>query len=91
MAQAAGFYPPGTYVKLANGETGAVGAARRARQHTLGHQHSGQGWRGPGQVGMQGNHHTGDHDCVTAITAENVRVTVNIDKVRKARERIREL
>jgi HD-GYP domain-containing protein (c-di-GMP phosphodiesterase class II) len=90
MAQAAGFYPPGTYVKLANGET-ALSVQRGERANM------------PWVISILDKDGValGKWVCkatttpattiASAITAENVRVTVNIDKVRKARERIREL
>ncbi len=90
MAQAAGFYPPGTYVKLANGET-AVAVQRGERANT------------PWVISILDKDGValGKWLCketttpattiASAVTAENVRVTVSIDKVRKARERIREL
>jgi hypothetical protein len=90
MAQAAGFYPPGTYVKLANGET-ALSVQRGDRANT------------PWVISILDKDGValGKWVCketttptttiASAITAENVRVTVNIDKVRKARERIQRL
>ncbi len=88
MAQAAGFYPPGTYVKLANGET-AVSVQRGERANTP--------WvisildKDGVPLGKAPCKETTTPACTIAsgVTAENVRVTLNIDKVRKARERIR--
>ena len=90
MAQAAGFYPPGTYVMLANGET-AMSVQRGARANT------------PWVISILDKDGvalskwvckettTPATTIASAVTAENVRVTVNIDKVRKARERIKNL
>jgi HD-GYP domain-containing protein (c-di-GMP phosphodiesterase class II) len=90
MAQAAGFYPPGTYVMLANGET-AMSVQRGARANT------------PWVISILDKDGvalskwvckettTPATTIASAVTAENVRVTVNIDKVRKARERIQNL
>jgi hypothetical protein len=90
MAQAAGFYPPGTYVKLANGET-ALSVQRGARANTP--------WvisildKDGVALGKTPCKETTTPACTiaAAVTAENVRVTISIDKVRKARERIRAL
>lgn len=90
MAQAAGFYPPGTYVVLANGET-ALSVQRGGRANTP--------WVIPildkngVALGRWVCKETTAPACTiaSAITPENVRVTVNIDKVRKARESIRKL
>lgn len=90
MAQAAGFYPPGTYVKLANGET-ALSVQRGERANT------------PWIISILDKDGValGKWVCketttpattiASAVTVENVRVTVNIDKIRKARERIHRL
>jgi HD-GYP domain-containing protein (c-di-GMP phosphodiesterase class II) len=90
MAQAAGFYPPGTYVKLANGET-AMSVQRGERANT------------PWVISILDKDGValGKWVCketttpattiASAVTAENVRVTFNIDKVRKAREKCRNL
>lgn len=87
MAQAVGFYPPGTYVKLANGEI-AVAVQRGQRANT------------PWVISIVGNDAIplAKYECKTtsdprtAITMpvnfENIKVAVSIDKVRKARERI---
>jgi HD-GYP domain-containing protein (c-di-GMP phosphodiesterase class II) len=90
MAQAAGFYPPGTYVKLANGET-ALSVQRGERANTP--------WvisildKDGVALGKTPCKETTTPACTiaAAVTAENVRVTLSIDKVRKARERIRGL
>lgn len=90
MAQAAGFYPPGTYVVLANGET-ALSVQRGGRANTP--------WVIPildkngVALGRWVCKETTTPACTiaSAITPENVRVTVNIDKVRKARDSIRKL
>jgi HD-GYP domain-containing protein (c-di-GMP phosphodiesterase class II) len=90
MAQAAGFYPPGTYVKLANGET-ALSVQRGERANTP--------WvisildKNGVALGKTPCKETTTPACTiaSAVTAENVHVTLSIDKVRKARERIRML
>jgi HD-GYP domain-containing protein (c-di-GMP phosphodiesterase class II) len=87
MAQAVGFYPPGTYVKLANGEI-AVAVQRGERANT------------PWVISIVGSDamHMAKYQCIstteprTAISApvnfEKIKVTVSADKVHKARERI---
>ncbi len=87
MAQAVGFYPPGTYVKLANGEI-AVAVQRGERANT------------PWVVSIVGNDaiplaqyvcksSTQPRDAITApVNFEKIKVVVNADKVQKARERI---
>ncbi len=87
MAQAVGFYPPGTYVRLANGET-ALSVKRGGRANI------------PWVVSILDKDgialanwvckETTTPACTiaSAVTAENVRVVVNVDKVRKAREGI---
>jgi HD-GYP domain-containing protein (c-di-GMP phosphodiesterase class II) len=90
MAQAAGFYPPGTYVKLANGET-AVSVQRGARANTP--------WVIP--ILDKDGVALGKQVCketttpattiAAAVTAENMRVTLSLDKVRKARTQIKDL
>ena len=90
MAQAAGFYPPGTYVKLANGET-AVSVQRGERANTP--------WvisildKDGVALGKTPCKETNNpaYTIAAGVTAENVHVTLSIDKVRKARERIRVL
>jgi HD-GYP domain-containing protein (c-di-GMP phosphodiesterase class II) len=90
MAQAAGFYPPGTYVKLANGET-ALSVQRGERANTP--------WVIP--ILDKDGVAIGKHVCkqtttpattiAAAVTAENMRVTLSLDKVRKARAGIKSL
>ena len=87
MAQAVGFYPPGTYVKLANGEI-AVAVQRGERANT------------PWVISIVGSDAMplAKYECKstaeprTAITMpvnfEKIKVAVNPDKVHKARERI---
>jgi hypothetical protein len=90
MAQAAGFYPPGTYVKLANGET-ALSVQRGARANTP--------WVLPilDKNGVAIAHHlckettTPATMIAAAASAENMRVTLDIHKVRKARAAIKGL
>ena len=90
MAQAAGFYPPGTYVKLANGET-AVSVQRGARANTP--------WVIP--ILDKDGVALGKHDCketttpaytiAAAVATENVRVTLSVERIRKARAGIKGL
>ena len=90
MAQAAGFYPPGTYVKLANGET-ALSVQRGERANTP--------WVIP--ILDKDGVALGKHICketttpattiASAVTVENVRVTLSAEKVRKARVGIKGL
>lgn len=87
MAQAAGFYPPGSYVRLINGET-AVSVQRGARANT------------PWVIGIADARGVARVRYVCLDTAqpglaiqapvhfEAVRVTVSADKVRRARARI---
>ncbi|QTN26524.1 hypothetical protein HZ993_14450 [Rhodoferax sp. AJA081-3] len=84
MAQAAGFYPPGTYVKLANGET-ALSVQRGERANTP--------WVIPvlDKDGVAIAKHlckqttTPATTIAAAVSAESMRVTLSVDKVRKAR------
>ena len=84
MAQAAGFYPPGTYVKLANGET-ALSVQRGERANTP--------WVIPilDKNGVALAKHmckettTPAYAIAAAVAAEGMRVTLSVDKVRKAR------
>jgi hypothetical protein len=88
IAQAVGFYPPGSYMQLANGET-AVSVQRGERANTP--------WVVPilDKDGMPIAKYVG-HNTATepayaitgAVNFEKVRVTVHGDKVRQARERI---
>jgi HD-GYP domain-containing protein (c-di-GMP phosphodiesterase class II) len=90
MAQAAGFYPPGTYVKLANGET-ALSVQRGERANTP--------WVIP--ILDKNGVALGKQQCketttpaftiVTAVAVEDVKVTLSIEKVRKARIGIKSL
>jgi hypothetical protein len=87
MAQAVGFYPPGTYVKLANGEI-AVSVQRGERANT------------PWVISIVGsdaiplakyqcNSTTEPRTAITApVNFDKIKVTVSADKVQKARERI---
>lgn len=84
MAQAAGFYPPGTYVKLANGET-ALSVQRGERANTP--------WVIPilDKDGVALAKHickettTPAYTIAAAVAAESMRVILSLDKVRKAR------
>lgn len=90
MAQAAGFYPPGTYVKLANGET-ALSVQRGERANT------------PWVIAVLDKNGValGTYVCketttpanfiASAVTVENIRVTLNTERVRRAREKIHSL
>lgn len=90
MAQAAGFYPPGTYVKLANGET-ALSVQRGERANTP--------WVIP--ILDKDGVALGKHVCketttpattiASSVTVQNVRVTLSVEKVRKARAGIKGL
>ncbi|MGI9133480.1 MAG: HD-GYP domain-containing protein [Rhodoferax sp.] len=87
MAQAVGFYPPGSYVKLQNGEI-AVSVERGARANT------------PWVVSIIDRHGmpTSRYACrettstaqaiAHAVQFESVRVNVSVEKVRRARDRI---
>lgn len=85
MAQAAGFYPPGSYVLLANGET-AVSVQRGERANTP--------WVIPilDKDGIALSRYgckettTPAHAIAAAVAVEKIKVTVSLDKVRKARE-----
>lgn len=87
MAHVLGFYPPGTYVLLRTGEV-AVAVQRRAKATTP--------WVIPvvDRSGMPlASYHCRDtSDPVYAITApvsfHKMRVTIALDKVRRARERL---
>lgn len=87
MAQAVGFYPPGSYVRLANGET-AVVAQRGVRANTP--------WVvsivGKDAIAVARYHCVSTTDARYAVTAavsfDSVKVAVSADKVQKARERI---
>lgn len=90
MAQAAGFYPPGTYVRLANGET-AVSVQRGARANTP--------WvisildKDGMALGKLVCKETSTPACTiaAAVPREDVRVILGLDKVRKAREKVKYL
>ena len=87
MAQAVGFYPPGSYVLLANGET-AVSVQRGQRANTP--------WviSIVDKVSMPISHYicrdstTAQYAIQAPVTFDAIRVTVSADKVRRARERI---
>ena len=88
IAQAVGFYPPGSYMQLANGET-AVSVQRGERANTP--------WVIPilDKDGMPIAKYVGRNTATdpayaiaTAVNFEKVRVTINSEKVRQARERI---
>ena len=87
MAQAVGFYPPGSYVMLANGDTG-VSVQRGVRANTP--------WVIPllDKDGMPVSRYEcldttmAAHTIASAVSFEKVRVHVNVEKVRRARDRI---
>jgi HD-GYP domain-containing protein (c-di-GMP phosphodiesterase class II) len=87
MAQSVGFYPPGSYVKLLNGEI-AVAAQRGERANTP--------WviSVVGKDGMPISNYVCKNTAESAnaisgpVLFEAVKVMVNGDKVRRARERI---
>jgi hypothetical protein len=87
MAQAVGFYPPGSYVQLVNGEV-AVSVQRGARANTP--------WviSVVDKAGMPVVKYqcidTADaaHSIASAVTFDKVKATVSADRVKKARERI---
>lgn len=87
MAQAVGFYPPGSYVLLSNGET-AVSVKRGARANTP--------WVMP--ILDKNSLPITKYQCkdtsqpeweiASAVNFEKVRVTLNVEKARQARDRI---
>ena len=87
MAQAVGFYPPGSYVLLANGDT-AVAAQRGLRANTP--------WviSIADKDNMPITHYVcrdssePQYTIQTPVTFESVRVVVQPERVRRARERI---
>lgn len=87
MAQAVGFYPPGTYVKLVNGEI-ALSVQRGERANTP--------WVisiiGSDAIPLAAYHCKSTAEARYAISGpvnfQKIKVTVNADKVHKARERI---
>lgn len=87
MALAIGFYPPGTYVRLASGST-AVVIRRGQRANTP--------WVVPmvDKEGMPTVRYqpldTGkpEHAITATVNSDQVRVTVNLDKIRSTRERL---
>ena len=87
MAQAVGFYPPGSYVLLVNGET-AVSVQRGQRANTP--------WvisivdkdSMPINTYIPRDSTLPQYAIQTPVTFENIRVTVQAEKVRRARERI---
>jgi HD-GYP domain-containing protein (c-di-GMP phosphodiesterase class II) len=90
MAQAASFYPPGTYVRLANGETGvSVQRGARANMPWVISILDKDGIALGKWVCKETN--TPATTIAAAVPAEQVRVTLDPDKVRKARDKIRNL
>lgn len=87
MAQAVGFYPPGSYVLLANGEV-AVSVQRGQRANTP--------WvisivdkdSMPISLYLCRDSSTAPYTIQTPMTFDAIRVAVSADKVRRSRERI---
>jgi HD-GYP domain-containing protein (c-di-GMP phosphodiesterase class II) len=87
MAQAVGFYPPGSYVQLTNGET-AVAVRRGERANTP--------WvisildKDAMPITRYAAKNTAEpaHAIEAPVNFEKVRVTVNLEKVRRVTERL---
>ena len=87
LAQAVGFYPPGSYVLLANGET-AVSAQRGQRANTP--------WvisvldkdSMPVTAYVCRDSSQAAYAIQSPVTFDKLRVAIQADKVRRARERI---
>jgi hypothetical protein len=89
MASAIGFFPPGSYVQLTNGDT-ALCVRRGAQANTP--------WVVPilDHSGMPYGHFTaydasrmhGTHGVAQAVNFEKVRVRLNLEKIRRARDRV---
>lgn len=89
MASAIGFFPPGSYVQLTNGDT-ALCVRRGAQANTP--------WVVPivDHNGMPYGHFTaydasrtdGKHGIAHAVNFEKVRVSLNLEKIRRARDRV---
>ena len=87
LAQAVGFYPPGSYVMLANGET-AVSAQRGQRANTP--------WvisvldkaSMPVTAYVCRDSSQAAYAIQSPVTFDKLRVAIQVDKVRRARERI---
>ena len=89
MASAIGFFPPGSYVRLTNGDT-ALCVRRGAQANTP--------WVVPivDHNGMPYGHFTaydasrtdGKHGIAHAVNFEKVRVSLNLEKIRRARDRV---
>jgi hypothetical protein len=87
MAQATGFYPPGTYVLLANGETAvAVQRGERANMPWVIALIDKDGIPIARYVCKSTSEAA--HTIKAAVNFDTVRVVVSCDKVRKAREQI---
>ncbi len=84
MAQAVGFYPPGTYVELVNGET-AVAVQRGARANTPWVVSIVDKEGMPLSAYRPRDSANPAHAIAAPVTFDKVRVAVNLDKVRKAR------
>lgn len=87
MAQAVGFYPPGTYLRLENGCT-AVSIRRGQRANTP--------WVVPivDKVGMPLTRYAPldtakpENQIAAPLNCESVKVAVNLEKIRRTRERL---
>ena len=86
MASAIGFFPPGSYVRLINGDT-ALCVRRGAQANTP--------WVVPivDHNGMPYGHFTAydaslTHGIAHAVNFEKVRVSLNLEKIRRARDRL---
>lgn len=90
MAQAASFYPPGTYVRLANGETGvSVQRGPRANMPWVISILDKNGIALSQLVCKETN--TPATTIAAAVPAEQVHVTLGLERVRKARDKIRHM
>lgn len=87
MAQAVGFYPPGSYVRLANGDT-AVSVQRGLRANTPWVISIADKDNVPMNAYICRDSATPQYAIQTPVTFENIRVAVQVEKVRRARERI---
>ncbi|MDZ7938896.1 MAG: hypothetical protein U5M53_11685 [Rhodoferax sp.] len=87
MATAIGFYPPGSYVQLANGDLAvAVQRGAKANQPWVVSLLNGSSMPISRYVAREAV--AGDAAIVAPVNYETVRVAVSHDKVRRARERI---
>lgn len=87
MAQAVGFYPPGSYVLLTNGET-AISVRRGARANTPWVMPILDKDSLPITKYLCKDTSQAEWEIASAVNFEKVRVVVNLEKVRQARDRI---